>query len=180
MSPTSRSIPASAELDSLYRAIGFALSQWQFIEAALAKLYVFLLRNNNGAAHTSFFAIGNFYSQLEVVNAAAQQTLMQQKPLLTEWEGLYTRLDRHRKVRNNLAHFSLIVRGDLTEKHVYYLQPTWFDIAHLSEPNPTRYHFKDINSIAVTFEQTSREIENFAKKIAPQQSPPPPQTIQPR
>jgi hypothetical protein len=172
MSPSSRSIPGTEELDRLYRSIGFALAQWQFIEAALAKLYVFLLHNDNGAAHSSFFAIENFYSKLEVVNAAAQSAL--RSPLLGEWDKLYKKLDSHRQVRNNLAHFAVIVRGELdNEKHVYYLQPTWFDISHLGDTTSPKYHFKDITNFGFNFEATSREVEALASKIGVQQSPPP-------
>ena len=173
MSPSSRSIPGTEELDNLYRSIGFALAQWQFVEAALAKFYVFLLHNDNGTAHLSFFAIENFRSKLRVADAAAQSAL--RGPLLLEWNRLHTKIDSHRQVRNNLAHFAVIVRGELEdEKHVYFLEPTWFDISNLGKERP-KYHFKDINSFGYNFHSTSRDIEALASRIASQQSPPPPQ-----
>jgi hypothetical protein len=166
MSPSSRSLPGSEELSELYKSIGFALAQWQFVEASLGRLLTVLLRNQNGAANSAFFAVDSFRSKMEMVNAAANVGLMMNEPMLNEWNTLFKRLDAHRSTRNNLAHFSVVIRGELkSSKHVYYLEPTWFDLSNLFDDTAPRYHFNDVKNMGYQFDVTSREIETFTKKV---------------
>jgi len=167
MSPSSRSIPASEELGNLYQAIGFAMAQLQFVDAQLGRLFVELTKSaNSAAANSSLFAVHSFYSKMDMVNAAAQQALAQQTTLMSEWDALYKTLDGNRQTRNNLAHFSAIVRGDLeSTKHVYFLQPTWFDLSNYFDKESKRYHFEDVKQFGFQFDVTSREIEKFTLKV---------------
>jgi hypothetical protein len=66
-----------------------------------------------------------------------------------------------------LAHFSVVIRGELeSNKHVYYLEPTWFDLANVFDDKRPRYHFDDVKSMGYQFDATSREIEIFTKNVA--------------
>ena len=48
---------------------------------------------------------------------------------------------------------------------------TTIEVVPRGYPSPIQpYHFQDINNIGITFEQTSREIEDFATKIVAERS----------
>lgn len=165
--PSSRSLPPSEELKKLHEAIGFSLGQWQFVEAELGRLFVVLTKSQNQwAANSGFFAVHSFYSKMEMVNSAAHRALVQKRWLLEEWDNqIYKALDKNSKLRNSLAHFSIVVRGELSStKHVYFLESTWFDHENYFETNPTRYHFENVKQFGIQFSEVSVQISEFAKK----------------
>ena len=135
----------------------------------MAELYSVLIRGDIFAARSSFFAVGNFRSKLEVVDAVARLNL--RKENLENWKELYRRLDGHRRTRNSLAHFAVVVRGDLRTKHVYYLEPTWFDPGRIGLSDPIRYNFENVKNLGFEYDKTTMAIRVFTDRCRAQLQP---------
>jgi hypothetical protein len=104
---TNTRIPNPA-LDSLYIAVGRALSAWSAVEEALCSIYVRSLMPDHktevGSAIASFWAVDAFSSKLNMADASIQFRFAREQQLLSAWKILKKRAGDKSRARNELAH----------------------------------------------------------------------------
>jgi hypothetical protein len=143
------------ERQRFYAAIGFAVSQWQHVEAALANILIFLVVAGDWfAANAAFFSSISFAGKLDMVDAAAQKHLLVQPDLLTEWGNLRD-----------------AVRIAPRDKYRLYLEPSILNTNNQGRDTSPRYNFVNIEDAARSFGETAQRLMDFLPKLAPRQSP---------
>lgn len=153
----------SDEHKRFYSAIGFAISQWQHVEVALAHTFISLVQaGDQGAANSAYFAAINFSTKLDMVNAAAQMRI--HSPLLDEWDSLYKEARSRSNVRNNLAHFMCVMRIYKNDKYRYYLEPNILNLSNLGAKSP-RYNFLNIENEGRSFGEFAQRLMDFIPKL---------------
>lgn len=154
------------ERERFYAAIGFAISQWQHVEAALAGIFTSLTASSDDfASSAAFFAAVNFSVKLEMVDAAAEARLLTKRVLLQEWQKLSKEASSKATVRNNLAHFMSVVRISIRDKYRYYLEPSVFDPSNFGNEKAQRYNYVNIENQARTFGELAQKLSDFAPKL---------------
>jgi hypothetical protein len=160
------------ERQRFYAAIGFAVSQWQHVEAALANILIFLVVAGDWfAANAAFFSSISFAGKLDMVDAAAQKHLLVQPDLLTEWGNLRDEALSKSKLRNNFAHYMSAVRIAPRDKYRLYLEPSILNTNNQGRDTSPRYNFVNIEDAARSFGETAQRLMDFLPKLAPRQSP---------
>lgn len=153
------------ERDRFYQAIGFAISQWAHVEAALANIFVYLVAaQDGGAANAAFFSAINFSLKLEMVDAAATIHLHEPQ-LLKQWSDLRRELNSKSKIRNNLAHFMSVIRVDKADKYTYYLEQNVFDLKRLLKAKAPKYNCQNIEYEAARFGELAEKLTDLLPKI---------------
>lgn len=183
--PDSRTPP----LADMLVAIGSALSNWQHVEAQVARVCLALITTDkkHRAASAAFHSVLSFRTKLDMTTAAAMMAL--DEPNLAEWRTLANRLDRKAKKRNELAHFSLVQDVDLdgqTLVESYTLETNVWDAARHVRKKDGPFVLKpnDIRNRAQAFRVIAEEVGAFADRLEGQsrrrrpaaQSAPPKQT----
>jgi hypothetical protein len=163
----------SGERGRFYAAIGFAISQWQHVEVALANIFVSLTRSaDGGAANAAFFSAISFSTKLDMVDAAARMRFFSHH-LLPEWDTLYDVTHSKSKIRNNLAHFMSAIHVERQDKYRYYLQENVFDWNNFAKTKSPRYNFVNIENEARSFGEIAQKLITFLAVIPSLSSPAP-------
>jgi hypothetical protein len=159
------------ERERFYAAIGFAISQWQHVEVALANIFISLTRSADGsAANAAFFSAINFSIKLDMVDAAARMRFFSHNPMLAEWDALFDLTHSKSKIRNNLAHFMSAIRVERQDKYRYYLEESVFDFNNIAKTKSPRYNFANIEHEARSFGEIAQKLISFLDAI-PRPSP---------
>lgn len=155
------------ERQAFYFSIGFAISQWAHVEAALARAFgQLVLAGDRFAANAAFFAAINFSTKLEMIDAAAKAHFLTRPELFAEWSALSNKTLLKSKIRNALAHFTSVIRVKKGDKYRYYLEQSVFDLNHRLAKRSPRYNYNNISNEAYSFAELAEKLSNFATKIA--------------
>ncbi len=148
-----------------YFELGLTHTQWSFVENSLAELFSFLLQAPTGRAKTAFYAIQNFRSKLEAVDAVAQSNLPEDH--LAAWNRVLTRLERASRKRNHLAHFKAVHRFKGDGLFSMELRP--------GGPAPAAgdnvYRTKDFVSVRGQYQALMFTLDNFLARLQERQEP---------
>jgi hypothetical protein len=88
-----------------------SLRRLAWVEQNLCGLFeAFLGNRRDNVVGSAFYAVVNFNSKLEMVDAAAQLKLHGRR--LKTWDALYEKIRKKSKKRNEIAHFSIVMHGD--------------------------------------------------------------------
>jgi hypothetical protein len=162
------------ERDAFYEAIGVAITQWAHVEYALYLVFRACLNHAESPfASATFYAIENFRSKLQVADTITRMRLAK-TPRLNEWTPLYVRLQQQSGVRNNLAHFTVLVHSNARPGRRYHLRPNIFNAANPwpNDWNPQGgYCVKQLENVLWGFGPLGRALENFAARVSGQPEP---------
>ena len=160
------------ERTKFYFAIGFAISQWAHVEAALARAFArFTGARDSFAANAAFFAAVNFNTKLEMTSAAAALKFLTQSNLLAEWNSIAKKVHKKSKVRNNFAHFTCIVRANKGDKYRYYLAMSALDNNSILADGSPSYNHLNIMNEAHAFAELAEGVTDFLDKVIVLQPP---------
>lgn len=162
--------------DEFYRALGFAITQWNQIEHLIFSIFrVFMACENWHTASAVFFTVQNTKARVEITNAAAHIALSGTPPVLQEWAGIAEVLRDKAAIRNKLAHFIVVyqvsAKGDKGIS-TPYLQPSFLDILQDAQPTRTRkrtqkpkYNASRIIKFGEDFTKVSLNLHAFHLKL---------------
>jgi hypothetical protein len=131
----------SDERQQLYSVIGEAITSWIGVEDQLANLFAYFVAGDGKSfpAKASFHQVLNFNTRLATTNAAAAYAEIDH----ARWKTLYNRLKRKAKLRNELAHFTILRSASIPGDQPYlHLAPSLENVNLLPEPGLT---IKDIS-----------------------------------
>jgi hypothetical protein len=131
-----RLAPFPEDAESLYQALGLALTRWQHIETALYLATFLLMKTDHNACSVAFFHIKSGENKLSFVDKLMSQSL-KQHDRLTYWTPLKNELSDIIYFRNALAHFEVFFLTDDEFKKIapptqfrYALAPHHLDPSH--------------------------------------------------
>lgn len=169
------------ERKAVHEALGEAALGWNYLESAIAQVYSTALGAPSAdnpyyrSIIATFYAIVSFEAKLKATDAALTYTLYGHAAEEAEWRVLRARIDRCRKTRNNLAHYTLVGIGDGKPGRRVWLQLPPLNPAGLlsligDRKSPPRYFLSDLRRIADNFAILRFAIDRFCfsvVKIAP-------------
>lgn len=151
-----------------YAALGWAMTQWQDVEYALALISDALAGGPqaSGGREPARRPIG-FETRLDAVDAAAQAALEGRR--LETWNRLYKKLSDQASVRDELLHFSVIHTdpGRSRDGYPMHLQPGLERAAPAGRHGgdaPT-YNTRQIMEKGRAFARLGDELLDFAKEL---------------
>jgi hypothetical protein len=104
-------LPDVQSKEPIHLAVGRGIEAWSWVELNLCILLEGLLgQRRDNLIGAAFYAVVNFGSKLEMVDAVAQLTLRGKR--LRAWDALYERIRKKSKKRNEIAHFSIVLHGN--------------------------------------------------------------------
>ena len=156
-----------SEHERLSMHIGRSITSWQSVESGLFLLYAKLIASPNLAAvSASYHSIMNFNIRLDLVDAAAQ-IMLEKSPYLDSWNKLRERCETASRLRNKLAHFTVVTDTRKNVRHKVYLTPTFYDSTtnrkYRKKARP-RLNWKEVLKYEGRFERLSLELERFSNK----------------
>ncbi|MEG6508825.1 hypothetical protein V6C03_07560 [Methyloligella sp. 2.7D] len=154
----------SEETEELFAAVGRAISEWAFVESALARLFSLSVHSSHpSAAEAAFYSATSFRTKLELLTSA----LAISSPNSTHcWKALCRKLTKRSKKRNHLAHFHFLIRSDDKGCSVRLAPPMGnpsneieiFDDNHC-------YSVEDIETARSEFVRAKNEVDEFRQSL---------------
>jgi hypothetical protein len=102
-------IPTRGDLDAetIFAAVGGALSQWEFFEGHLGEIYSFLIGSSAQTSPTmrAYGSVSSFSTRIDLVKAAASAYFMRKSnPLNDDLRSLFDKAKSFSFRRNDIAH----------------------------------------------------------------------------
>lgn len=166
-----------------YYQIGRAITSWAHVEQALCWVgCCSFTKDNQMQFITAFFSIENFRSKLQVVDRLVIRDF---KQYTDQWKELKTNIERLSKIRNNLAHYTVMNYGnDIPGQRIALLprfgEPSKF--RKIPRPPPGSLTLRDIVHAERRFTAMKFGLEAFMhtlrgeKSIFPADAAKPPNT----
>jgi hypothetical protein len=110
--------PDPAAAAEMYRALGTALTRWQYIETGLYIIAHGLMGTDHYVSSLAFFQIQSAPHKLELVDRLISAKLTEEKKEL--WTSIRKEIRAAIDFRNTLAHFEIFV---LDKKHMKEMKP---------------------------------------------------------
>lgn len=163
----------SEEMTAFYAALGHALTQWAHVEYYLANVYAAVLDRDYKIAGAAFYAVENFRSKLQMVDSVVRSAVAN-PDLLADWTGSQTTLglqDRIKtasRVRNNLAHFTVLAEPHKKAGKRWHLRPNIYDpmTPRMDPYNPQGgYYARDLEKIPALFGPLAMALMNYSNKL---------------
>jgi hypothetical protein len=108
--------------DAIYAAVGRALTTWGAVEDALGKVYCAAVNPRNfNPPERAYWSIVSFEGRIKMTGKAVEERELG-LPLLKDWTPLSETLLSQNKIRNKLAHGSVI---DVTRRKNLLSAPKW-------------------------------------------------------
>lgn len=168
----------NVEKTAFYNALGYAITQWAHVEYAVFLVFGTCLKNvDREAASATFYAIENFRSKLQSVNNLVQLRIAGTE-LFETWSqknGLFQRIQGTQRIRNKLAHFTVITSLDRKPGWRVRLVPNYYNAMN---PDPARpnaqegFVLRDLKGMVRTFGSLGENLEAFAHNIFEHLTPP--------
>ena len=181
-------VPESWERErkAVQEALGEAALAWNFVEASIAELYSTALGAPTSenpyyrSIMATFYAIVSFDAKMKATNAALTYTLYGHKSEEANWAALQKRINRCKKTRNNLAHYTLVGTTAGKPGRQYWLQPQPLNPASLlafieEGQKPPIYYQKDLRRVVENFSSLRIDIDRLCAavfRIEPAPRPP--------
>jgi hypothetical protein len=111
---------------------------------------------------------------LQMVDTAVRMAVAGKNKLLEDWERLYARLDAKNRVRNKLAHFTVLNLPKGKSGRRINLRPNIFDPRNppIIPTKPTGgYFLQDLEAIPGQFAPLAHALQNFAARMRGQKEP---------
>jgi hypothetical protein len=112
-------IPDSKAAEEMYRALGKALTRWQYIETGLYLIAHCLMETGHQVSSLAFFQIKSAETKLAFVDRLIFAKLTQHERT-KYWEPIRKDIGKAIDFRNHLAHFEIFY---LDEKHMSEVSP---------------------------------------------------------
>jgi hypothetical protein len=129
-------LPDSKAAEEMYRALGKALTRWQYIETGLYRIAHCLMEAVHQVSSLAFFQIKSAENKLAFVDRLIFAKLAQYTRMKF-WEPIRKDVRSAIEFRNNLAHFEIFF---LDEKHMSEVSPP------TKYPVVLSYHHLDQNN----------------------------------
>ena len=142
--------------ESIYAAVGRALTNWELLQEELTFLFALLAGQNSYPLMRAFGTLESAIPKVKMLRAAAEVSLSPQ--LLGDTKKLLSAIDDFNQRRNDIAHASVAEHANKERSLGFYLAPgfsvtTKFDIADWPNPSKYRWKAKQIDYYAEQFEQ---------------------------
>jgi hypothetical protein len=167
------------EQQAFYAAIGRAITQWANVEFALLKTFLSSVDSGDpNACAAGVYALESFRAKLEMTDKALS-IRYRDSDLLREWikpRGFKHRLNAQSRVRNWLAHFTVVVFAHGPSGRRYNLRPNIFNPTNpkLHQRIPQGgYFLGDLLAIPKGFFHLTCGLENYAARLCGQPEPMP-------
>jgi len=159
------------EEQRFYAALGKAITQWVFVEAAVG----FIFSNPIGltertAKNLAFYTIIDFKTKLDLTDSAIDGSTAA-APLRDEWKSLYNKATKRNKRRNYLAHYMAGFDQAKRAGYRWHLRPSAFNdrIAQQWGKNPPRLTTCQIIAFGNAFDKLAAELRGFSRRLAGEQ-----------
>jgi hypothetical protein len=158
-------LPDPSAFDEMYRALGKALTRWQYVETGLYIIAYGLMETSHEVSSLAFFQIKSAENKLEFADRLVFARLSQWQRA-SFWTPISKEISAAIAFRNSLAHFEIFC---LDGKHMTAMTPpTIYPVAlsshHLDEHK--RRHGGMIKSLSVEgIEHNSEELRRIAYSL---------------
>jgi hypothetical protein len=168
---TSPEKPVSGTADDYYIAIGKALSEFSNLEHSLCRVFCASMGRGlaNIPAYHAFWAIASFEGKQKMTSVAAHHATYRHTTLSAEWDKLAGQVKKKGKIRNKIAHGTLVgLHG--TEPPTSFLIPYFWSglLRVFSGPSPApkdRMTIGQIDHARCAFSLTGRKLDHMAGEI---------------
>ncbi len=161
----------------LLSELGLAICMWSLVEDYLCDVLVATIDATNKTPFVeSYYAVPSVENKIRMTNAALGVAAKGRKTLLSKWGTLLNRLNRKRKLRNELAHCQVI--GQYHPRTEVFLVP-YGNLHHyqripglsgVPSPEPEyalkRLFSKDVRQRQDSFYTLARQLDEFAQMVA--------------
>jgi hypothetical protein len=171
------------EHSAFYASIGFGVTQWAHLENSLCALFRACLGGERKWATATFYAVENFRAKMQMTDTLIRLRVPK-GDLLAEWSdkgGFFQRLTAQSKIRNKLAHYTVLIFPDAKPGRRYHLQPNCYDPAN-PKVDPDRpqggLFVSDLKQIPFGFSSLFVALDQYAGRVQallaqpPEPSPP--------
>lgn len=144
------------------QAYARGLLVWQMVEQNLFFIFSHLINSNAQTPVVSavYHTVINFNARLEMTDAAMKMAF-HGSPKLGEWETLIKTMNTCSKLRNKLAHSTLILHTNHGNKSLR-LSPSAFDVR---EGQDSEYTLGQIADWGIQFKQLALSLADFSSSI---------------
>lgn len=115
---------SSPEIAALYASIGMSLSAWSSVEGVLCSIFCGAINPEwANPADKAFWAVVSFEGRMGMTSEVVLDTVHEEE-LLAVWTSIENKLRRSAKLRNKIAHGSVVrMRNPKTKKQELFLVP---------------------------------------------------------
>lgn len=160
----------------IHEELGAAALAWNYVESEIAELFCTSLGCSTSmnpyyrSVVATFYAIVSFDAKLKATDAALTYTIFEHADEEAAWVTLRNKINRSKKVRNNLAHYTLVGWDQNKPGKRYWLQPEPRNPAGLMAHVTGRkrqpiYYRDDLGAITTNFQSLRKEIRDFQWKV---------------
>ncbi|KAF0128503.1 MAG: hypothetical protein FD152_2312, partial [Xanthobacteraceae bacterium] len=110
-------------MDDVFRAVGAALTQWEFVETAFAELFGTLLGAPGGSAARAYGVVTTSGARRDMISQAAQGEFPHDEVLLAQIKDVLSIAEVGSQRRNEIAHGAVMRLTDRGEDRGCYLIP---------------------------------------------------------
>jgi hypothetical protein len=148
-------------------AFGLAIITWQEVETRLYNLYLLMCPGDGGTiANATYHVINSFEVKAAIIDAMVKLHISD-KEVLAKWKTLLHQIQRRKKIRDKLVHWSVIKAFNEDKFDAVYLTPPITDARNVLrqdflKPPSGALKANDIVKFIVEFSQTAQEIGQFS------------------
>lgn len=113
----------SEQMDDVFRAVGAALTQWEFVETAFAELFGTLLGAPGGSAARAYGVVTTSGARRDMIMQAAHGEFPHDEALLAQIKDILSIAEVGSQRRNEIAHGAVMRLDDRGEDRGCYLIP---------------------------------------------------------
>ncbi|MEQ8305802.1 MAG: hypothetical protein RIA09_04510 [Hoeflea sp.] len=156
--------------DDFSRLIGSALTMWAQVEYAHCCIFQTVASGvlGNGALMKAYWAVISFEARQKMVDAAVRETVSGHDEYLRIWTNLNNRLIRKNKIRNKLAHGTIVPTFESGQLVDVYFAPYFFPNIgkYILETalNDERLSDHDITSVIESFSALNQDLLSFFER----------------
>lgn len=152
--------------------LGKALDEWARVESHLCSVFMVCLRAPHQRAAAAFYAVVNFRSKLEMVDAVAKLAVSD-SATIAEWKDLYTKIGKKSQSRNQLVHHEVLEDGNANPGRRFTLRPAILNPHSPSVFENVGLHISELRIRQTEFRQLADKVRQFYSDLFHLLGPPP-------